>query len=251
MSEFRPRLNPYSSSPDPTTSGEHGTSTIASKYDQPNVNRQEQNFRSSKTHRPSQRPKIYHTRKRSANNDEFDGPSHFLSRPSQQTLDRTGLPFPDLPTKLSVQEQEEILREIEDRLSQCAFTFIGHYEFPVPIEPDRGHPQRASDRRWHEWAHLLKRLATKRRVPKAFLFEQQIHNMVTILENSVQPRPKKDDTQPQLRDDYHILQAISAAIQVAKLLQDGGTMICLHHLYKRTEVTVLSRRGWSLQAGSL
>ena len=62
--------------------------------------------------------------------------------------------------------------------------------------------ERPQDREWTEWVYLLKRLATKRRIPARVLYNGQIKQFVTILENSLemrhaakhQSRPLKDGT---------------------------------------------------------
>jgi hypothetical protein len=48
--------------------------------------------------------------------------------------------------------------------------------------------ERPQDREWTEWVYLLKRLATKRRIPARVLYNGQIKQFVTILENSLESR---------------------------------------------------------------
>ncbi|KAL1875761.1 hypothetical protein VTK73DRAFT_9822 [Phialemonium thermophilum] len=168
-----------------------------------------------------------------SNRDEFDGPHQFL-RPRGYIVIRDR-ELPRLPTHLSVQEQDSVLSKVNERLSQCAYDFVAQYQFPVPLTPDRGLIERPEDWEWSEWVHLLKRLATKRRIPARVLYDEQIRQFVTTLENSLevrygarhQPRPPKDDRS--------ILQLISAGIQVAKIVKDADAMEYLDRLYVATE----------------
>lgn len=76
--------------------------------------------------------------------------------------------LPHLPTNLLVQEQDSVLNQVNDRLSQCAYDFVAKYQFPIPLTQDMRPVERPQDREWTEWVYLLKRLATKRRIPVSF-----------------------------------------------------------------------------------
>jgi hypothetical protein len=146
-----------------------------------------------------------------------------------------------LPTNLIVQEQDLILNRVNDRLSQCAFDFVAKYEFPIPIDSKMRPVERPEDREWTEWVYLLKRLATKRRIPARFLYNGQIKQLVTILENSLEMRHAAKHQSRPLKDDRNILQLISAGIQVAKILKDASAMEYLDNLYVTTEQQIQER----------
>ena len=127
--------------------------------------------------------------RRPSNRDEFDGPSQLLNKPDDGGVyEPKEEDLPQLPIHLYAQEQDDILSKVNDRLSQCAFDFVAKYQFPVPIEPDKRPVRVPSDREWSEWVYLLKRLATKRRIPARVLYNGQIKQLITILENSLEVR---------------------------------------------------------------
>jgi hypothetical protein len=163
--------------------------------------------------------KSHSQQRRPSNRDEFDGPHQFLQRPSPDYIAQQERDLPHLPTNLVVQEQDSVLTQVNDRLSQCAFDFVAKYQFPVPIDPSMRPVERPQDREWTEWVFLLKRLATKRRIPARVLYNGQIKQFVTILENSLEMRHVAKHTSRPLKDDRNILQLISAGIQVAKILK--------------------------------
>ena len=66
--------------------------------------------------------------------------------------------------------------------------------------------------------------------------------MVTVLENSLEGRGTGKGGRG-LRDDWNVLQLISAGVQVAKLLKDSETMGVLEELYRRTEGVIGERKG--------
>lgn len=70
--------------------------------------------------------------RRPSNRDEFDGPHQFLQRPSPEYIAQQERDLPHLPTNLIVQEQDSVLTQVNDRLSQCAFDFVAKYQFPIP-----------------------------------------------------------------------------------------------------------------------
>ncbi|KAI1757398.1 hypothetical protein F4782DRAFT_525211 [Xylaria castorea] len=176
-----------------------------------------------------------------SNRDEFDGPQvQFLVRPSSEYVAMQEREMPHLPTHLLVSEQDNVLAAVNDRLSQCAFDFVAKYQFPIPLTPDMRPVERPQDREWTEWVYLLKRLATKRRIPARVLYNGQIKQFVTILENSLEMRHAAKHQSRPLKDDRNILQLISAGIQVAKILKDAAAMDYLDRLYVSTEQRIQS-----------
>jgi len=149
--------------------------------------------------------------------------------------------LPHLPTNLIVQEQDDILSQVNDCLSRCAFDFVAKYQFPIPLTQDMRPVERPEDREWTEWVHLLKRLATKRRIPARVLYNGQIKQLVTILENSMEMRHAAKHQSRPLKDDRNVLQLISAGIQVAKILRDAPAMQFLDTLYVTTESLIRER----------
>jgi hypothetical protein len=88
------------------------------------------------------------------------------------------------------------------------------------------------------------RLATKRRIPARVLYNGQIKQFVTILENSLEMRHAAKHQSRPLKDDRNILQLISAGIQVAKIVKDAQAMVCFkfplsfnprlsHHMFSK------------------
>ena len=179
--------------------------------------------------------------RRPSNRDEFDGPHQFLQRPPQEVIAMQERELPHLPTNLHVQEQDSVLNRVNDRLSQCAYDFVAKYQFPIPLTQDMRPVERPQDREWTEWVYLLKRLATKRRIPARVLYNGQIKQFVTILENSLEMRHAAKHQSRPLKDDRNILQLISAGIQVAKILKDASAMDYLDRLYVSTEQQIQER----------
>ena len=182
-----------------------------------------------------------HARRRPSNRDEFDGPHHFLQRPSAEYIAMQERDLPHLPTNLPIQEQDCILRQLHERLSQCAFDFVAKYQFPIPLAPNTRPVERAQDRDWVEWVYLLKRLATKRRIPARVLYNGQIKQFVPTLEHSLEMRYAPRSQRRPLKDDRHMLQLLSAGIQVAKILKDAAAMEFLDRLYLSTERQIQDR----------
>ena len=182
-----------------------------------------------------------HPQRRTTNRDEFDGPHQLLPRPPPEYIAEQERDLPHLPTNLVVQEQDLVLTRVNDRLSQCAFDFVAKYEFPIPIDSKMRPVERPEDREWTEWVYLLKRLATKRRIPARVLYNGQIKQFVTILENSLEMRHASKHQSRPLKDDRNILQLISAGIQVAKILKDANAMDYLDRLYVSTERQIHER----------
>ena len=183
-----------------------------------------------------------HSQRRPSNRDEFDGPHQFLDRPSAEVIAAQEKDLPILPTNLYVNEQDEILSQVNDCLSRCAFDFVAKYQFPVPLEADKRPVRVPGDREWTEWVYLLKRLATKRRVPARVLYNGQIKQFVTVLENSLEMRHAAKHQSRPLKDDRNVLQLISAGLQVARILIDASAMEFLDQLYIHTENIIQSRK---------
>lgn len=176
-----------------------------------------------------------------SNRDEFDGPHQFLQKPAANVVAMQERELPHLPTNLHIQEQDQLLSKVNERLSQCAFDFVAKYQFPIPLTQDMRPVERPQDREWTEWVYLLKRLATKRRIPARVLYNGQIKQFVTILENSLEMRHAAKHQSRPLKDDRNILQLISAGIQVAKILKDALAMEYLDNLYVSTEQQIQER----------
>lgn len=182
------------------------------------------------------------SQRRPTNRDEFDGPHQFLKRPSPEYIAKQERDLPHLPTNLVVHEQDSILTRVNDRLSQCAFDFVAKYQFPIPLASGEIRPVECpQDREWTEWVYLLKRLATKRRIPARVLYNGQIKQFITILENSLEMRHAAKHQSRPLKDDRNILQLISAGIQVARLLRDATAMDYMDQLYVQTENQIKER----------
>ncbi|KAK0621473.1 hypothetical protein B0T17DRAFT_291733 [Bombardia bombarda] len=181
------------------------------------------------------------SQRRPSNRDEFGGPHQFLQRPPAEYIAMLERELPHLPTNLLVQEQDSVLTRVNDRLSQCAYDFVAKYQFPIPLAQDMRPVERPQDREWTEWVYLLKRLATKRRIPARVLYNGQIKQFVTILENSLEMRHAAKHQSRPLKDDRNILQLISAGIQVAKILKDAPAMEYLDRLYVSTEQQIQER----------
>ena len=175
--------------------------------------------------------------------DEFDGSVQYLQKPPKGLGDPHEQDLPPLPVHLDDSDQEEILTQVNRRLSQCAFDFIALYRFPIPIEPNKPAVQGAQDKAWTEWAYLLKRLAIKRKIPSHAIFRGQIKELTTILDNSLEMRHTTKPQPRSLKDDRTVLQFISAGIQVGKILKDASTMGDLDRLYQRTEKLIQERKG--------
>ncbi|GAB1320207.1 hypothetical protein MFIFM68171_10417 [Madurella fahalii] len=190
------------------------------------------------------------SQRRPSNRDEFDGPHQFLKRPPPEYIAMQERELPHLPTHLLVQEQDSVLTQVNDRLSQCAYDFVAKYQFPIPLTQDMRPVERPRDREWTEWVFLLKRLATKRRIPARVLYNGQIKQFVTILENSLEMRHAAKQGSRPLKDDRNILQLISAGIQVAKILKDAQAMDYLDRLYVSTEQQIQERAAASAAAAA-
>ncbi|KAI9756608.1 MAG: hypothetical protein M4579_003786 [Chaenotheca gracillima] len=182
------------------------------------------------------------SQRRLSSRDEFDGHNQMLDMPSAEVIAARDRDLPRLPMNLYVEEQDNLLSQVNNRLSQCAFDFVARYQFPIPIESDKRSVRAPNDREWTEWCFLLKRLATKRRIPARILYNGQIKQLVTVLENSMEMRHAAAHQSRPPKDDRNVLQLISAGIQVTKLLKDAAAMEFLDGLYVHTEKLIQSRR---------
>ena len=174
--------------------------------------------------------------------DEFDGSVQYLSKPPRSVPEPRERDLPPLPVHLNNEEQDDVLTQVNRRLSQCAFDFVALYRFPIPMEPDKPPVKSAADKAWTEWAYLLKRLATKRRIPSHAIFQGQIKELTTVLDNSLEMRHASKPQPRQLKDDRTVLQFISAGIQVGRILKDAATMEFLDRLYQQTERLIQTRK---------
>ncbi|KAJ5093152.1 hypothetical protein N7456_009013 [Penicillium angulare] len=181
-------------------------------------------------------------RRSSVRGDEFDGPHQILDPPSSRSLPTREDELPQLPTNLDSAEQDRILHQVNDRLSQSAYDFFARYQFPIPLEQDKRPVNVPSDREWNEWVHLLKRLATRRRIPRHTLHNGQIKQLITVLENSLEMRHAAKHSSRPVKDDRNVLQLISAGTQVAKILKDSSAMQFFDRLYVDTEKLITDRR---------
>lgn len=182
------------------------------------------------------------SQRKSSNRDEFDGPHQLLNLPSPRSIAAKDQPFPVLPMSLSSEEQDDIFGRLNEVLSNCAFDFVARYQFPIPVEPDKRLVIIPQDRDWTEWVYLLKRLATKRRIPARVLHDNQIKHLVTVLENSLEVPYAVPQSHTPRKDDRSILQFISAGTQVAKMLKDATAMGHLDRLYSQTASCIQDRR---------
>jgi hypothetical protein len=89
------------------------------------------------------------SQRRPSNRDEFDGPHQFLQRPPPEYIAMQERELPHLPTNLLVQEQDSVLSQVNDRLSQCAYDFVAKYQFPIPLTQDMRPVERPQDREWY------------------------------------------------------------------------------------------------------
>ena len=174
--------------------------------------------------------------------DEFEGSIQFLEKPRRAAPEHRQENLPLLPIHLSQEEQDDVLSQVNRRLSQCAFDWVAEYRFPIPLEPNKPAVQTASDKEWTEWNYLIKRLATKRKIPTHAVYNGQIKELTTVLDNALEMRhTTKPQTRP-LKDDRHVLQFISAGIQVGKMLKDAATMEYLDKLYQQSERVIQERK---------
>ena len=190
------------------------------------------------------------SQRRPHNREGFDNRHQYLRMPSPRTIKAQAAELPQLPTNLDASEQDRILSEVNDRLSQCVFDFVAKYQFPIPLERDKREVQRPSDREWTEWVQLLKKLATKRRIPADILYNGQIKQLITILESSLEMRHAAKHQSRPIKDDRNVLQLISAGTQVAKILQDATAMNYLNCLYVETEQMVYERQSHRVYSNS-
>lgn len=80
----------------------------------------------------------------------------------------------------------------------------GNASLQEPCANSTPQVERPHDREWTEWVYLLKRLATKRRIPARVLYNGQIKQFVTILENSLEMRHAAKHQSRPLKDDRNV-----------------------------------------------
>lgn len=180
-----------------------------------------------------------HSKRYRGGRSEFEGDVQYLDQRVINQAEERDLNYE--PTHLNHREQNDILSQVNRRLSQCAFDFIAMYQFPIPLEPGKPKVCVATDKAWTEWVFLLKRLATKRRIPSKAIYDGQIKHLTTILDNSMETRHATKPQPRPLKDDRNVLQQISAGIQVGKMLKDAATMKFLDTLYLQTEMVIQDR----------
>ncbi|CAD0032022.1 unnamed protein product [Aureobasidium pullulans] len=227
--------NPYTTAPPP------GFNTVDMNI--PNNAQQLQQLQQLQQQQIQQQLQQQQQQQQQSGRDEFDGPHQLLAKPTNSHLETAEAELIQLPVSLYAEEQDSILTRVNDRLSQCAYDFVAKYQFPIPLEPDKRPVRVPADREWTEWCYLLKRLATKRRIPARVLYNGQIKQLVTVLENSLEMRHAAKHQSRPLKDDRNVLQLISAGLQVSKMLKDPDAMRYLDELYVAAERLIESRRG--------
>ena len=184
----------------------------------------------------------YPVRDSATNKDEFSRNIYFLPQPPSAEVILGQAQPAVLPTTLSNEFRAHVFNTLDYWLCLTAFLFFSEHQFPIPLEKHKPSVLSPQDRSWNEWAYLLKRLATKRRVPTAVLHGGQIKHMVTLMENSTLVRHSPDDPSQAIDDDMHMLQIISAAVQVVKLLRNYEATFILLELYNQTLNAVVHAR---------
>ncbi|CZR53447.1 uncharacterized protein PAC_03325 [Phialocephala subalpina] len=187
-----------------------------------------------------------------ANSHRLEELSDGLDESKEFFAPRVGLPseaisdqekdIEPLPTSLTVEEQNLIVSNVENRLSECAYDFVAKYQLPIPALPRQRKVRYPMDREWAEWAYPLKRLTLKHCIPEQILGNRRLESFPDILEKSVhqghqgaQTWPTRhQQSLPQNLDDWYILQIISSGIRVAQFLKDSAAMEHLVQLYRVT-----------------
>ncbi|KAK8095138.1 uncharacterized protein PG998_014362 [Apiospora kogelbergensis] len=152
----------------------------------------------------------------------FDGPRQFLPRLTQEYINSLDKELPHLPTNLLAQEQDDVLNQVNDRLSQCAFDFVAKYQFPVPLTQDKRPVEGPSDREWTEWVALIKSLATKRRIPSRVIYGGQIKQLVTVTSETSVLSPLFDSSRFRPTFQWWLLALWSKTETVKEWREDAG-----------------------------
>ena len=184
-----------------------------------------------------------HTWQKPPRRDEFDGPCQHIDPGYTQSPVTEERDLLHLPVNLTADQQDGILNQVNDCLCRCAFDFMARYQFPIPREPEKRLVHRPADREWNEWAFLLKRLASRRRIPRRVLYGGRIKQFGTVLDNSLEMRHAAKHQSRPLKDDRNVLQLISAGLQVAQILKDGHVMETLDEIYTETEDIIQQQAG--------
>lgn len=182
------------------------------------------------------------SQQRSSNRDKFNRSHQFLDRSFVKAVTAQKQNLSHLSMNLYVNEQDEILSQVNDHLSKCAFDFVAKYQFSIPLELNKRPVEISANREWTEWVYLLKRLAIKRRIPTRVLFHGQIKQLIIILKNFLEMRHAAKHQSRPLKDDRNVLQLISAGLQVAQILKDAACMKLLDNLYVQTEIKIHLRK---------
>ncbi|KAI5299549.1 tyrosine protein phosphatase yvh1 [Ascosphaera pollenicola] len=178
--------------------------------------------------------------RRSGNRDEFDGAVQTLPLPGTDVTMAMDQKAMSGRVSLEPRVQAQVMNLLTTYLSKSAFDWVARYQFPIPRSADRPPVTCPEDRTWNEWAYLLKRLATKRRIPARLLRNSHIKAFVPTMENStIVPQPSNGAVI--MMEDRYLLQVISAGIQVTRLIQDGHSTYSLLNLYN--EVSNLISKG--------
>lgn len=168
--------------------------------------------------------------RRPGNRDEFDGAVQTLPLPTDEVACAMDQRVTSCRVSLEPRVQANTMSLLTTCLSRAAFDWVARYQFPIPRMADRPIVVCPEDRTWNEWAYLIKRLATKRRVPARIIKDGHIKALVPTMENAtIIPPPGNGSVL--MMEDRHILQVISAGIQVTRLIQDGSATHYLLNLY--------------------
>ncbi len=178
------------------------------------------------------------SQQQSSNRDKFDRSHQFLDRSFVKVVTAQKQNLPHLSMNLYVNEQDEILSQVNDRLSKCAFDFVAKYQFSISLESNKRSVEISANREWTKWIYLLKRLAIKRRISTCVLFHDQIKQLIIVLKNFLKMQHAVKHQSRLLKDDRNVLQLISAELQVTQILKDVVCMKLLDNLYVRIEIKI-------------
>ncbi|KAH7165313.1 hypothetical protein EDB81DRAFT_778963 [Dactylonectria macrodidyma] len=137
-------------------------------------------------------------------------------------------------------EQKSILGLVNDRLLQCAYDACTRYQFPIPLAEGMRPIKGPRGREWAEWVHFLKRLAAKRRIPARAFRNEQVGDLITILENSLDIQIARHQSPPS-QNDRSMLRLITLGFEVAKILEDAPAMKSLQELKFSTKRQIEER----------
>ncbi len=170
------------------------------------------------------------SQQRSSKRDEFDRSHQFLDRSFVKVVTAQQQNLLHLSMNLYVNEQDEILSQVNDHLSKCAFDFVAKYQFLISLQPDKKSVEISANREWTKWVYLLKKLAIKRRISARVLFHDQIKQLIIVLKNFLKMQHAVKHQSRSLKDDRNVLQLISAELQIDQILKDAVCMKLLDNL---------------------